>query len=127
MKNPLSCFQTLIAAELKVRQKDFAKSPNANNWTRTLEAMLTHQQLEWAIRSRQVDAEALAETLRGRSDWHNVICQATANMDCTDLLREAATAPQYPSLDGHWPDDSDAWEREQAHVRFAESGGHKYN
>ena len=23
--------------------------------------------------------------------------------------------------------DNDAWEREQAHVRFAESGGHKYN
>ena len=125
--HPLSHFQTLVLAELKVRQKAFIKSPNANNWNRTLEAMLTHQQLEWAMRSRQVDAQALAEALRGRSDWHNVICQATANMDCADLLREAAAAKPYPALDGFWPDDSDAWEREQAHVRFAESGGHKYN
>jgi hypothetical protein len=102
-KNPLSCFQRLIAAELAVRQKDFVKSPNGNNWTRCIEAMLTHQQLEWAIRSRQIDAEALAETLRGRSDWHNVICQATTNMDCADLLRETATAKPYPAIDGYWP------------------------
>ena len=102
-KNPLSCFQTLILAELTLRQKDFAKQPNANNWNRCVEAMLTHQQLEYAIRSKQVDAEALAENLRGRSDWHNAICEATLNMSCADALREAATGVAYPTLDGFWP------------------------
>ncbi len=88
MTNPLAPFQKLVAAELSVRQKAFAKQPNANNWTRTLEAMVTYQQLEWAIRSRQIDAVAVVEELKGRSDWHNVICQATTNMDCAALLRE---------------------------------------
>lgn len=35
-------------------------------------------------------------------------------------LREAGIVMEFP-------DDSDAWEREQAQVRHAESGGHKYN
>ena len=102
-KNPLTIFQSLILAELTRRQKDFAKQPNANNWNRCVEAMLTHQQLAYAIRSRQVDAEVLAETLRGRSDWHNVICEATLNMSCAAALREAATGVAYPTLDGFWP------------------------
>lgn len=102
-KNPLSIFQSLTLAELTRRQKDFAKQPNANNWNRCVEAMLTHQQLEYAARSRQVNAEILAETLRGRSDWHNVICEATLNMSCADALREAASGVQLPSLDADWP------------------------
>ena len=101
-KSPLSAFQTLTIAELARRQKDFNAQPNANNWNRCVEAMLTHQQLEWAIRSRQVDAVALAEELKGRSDWHNVICEATLNMSCADALREVATAKPYPAIDGHW-------------------------
>lgn len=91
-KNPLSIFQTLTLAELTRRQKAFNEQPNANNWNRCAEAMLAHQQLEWAMRSQQIDAVALAEELKGRPDWHNVICQATLNMDCATALRETAGA-----------------------------------
>lgn len=89
-KHPLSGFQTFTLAELTRRQAAFAESPTADNWNRALEAMITHQQLAYAARSPQIDAAALAEELKGRSDWHNVICQTTLNMDCATALRETA-------------------------------------
>jgi hypothetical protein len=102
-KNPLSCFQTLILAELTRRQKDFTKQPNANNWNRCVEAMLTHQQLEYAIRSRQINPQEMAEDLRGRSDWHNVVCEWTLNMSCADALREAGSGFMLPTINADWP------------------------
>ena len=102
-KNPLTIFQSLILAELTRRQKDFAKQPNSNNWNRCVEAMLTHQQLEYAIRSRQMNPEGMAETLRSRSDWHNVVCEWTLGMDCATALREAGTGALFPTVDAEWP------------------------
>ena len=77
-------------AELKLRQKAFNDNPTAENWTRVLRAMLTHQQLAWAVRSSSIDHGKLLFDLKQNSDWDEVICRATLNMSCADAIREAA-------------------------------------
>jgi hypothetical protein len=80
-------FKPLILAELKVRQKAFNANPNAENWTRVLRAMITHQQLDWAVRSPSIDHGKLMFDLKQNSDWDEVICRATLGMTCADAIK----------------------------------------
>ena len=83
-------FKPLVLAELKARQKRFIANPNAQNWAEVLRAMLTHQQLDWAVRSPSVDVDKLVFDLRQNSDWDEVVCRATLGVSCLDALRQTA-------------------------------------
>ena len=88
-KSPLQIFANLTLRELQVRQKRFNDNPNGSNWTACLEAMMTHQQLGYAMRSPSIDPEKLAFDLKQDSDWHNIVCRATLGMTCADALNQA--------------------------------------
>ncbi len=88
-KNPLQIFVDLTLSELKLRQKRFNANPTGSNWNACLEAMLTHQQLGYAMRSPSIDPEKLAFDLRQASDWHNIVCRATLGLTCAEALNKA--------------------------------------
>lgn len=81
--------KTWALPELKDAQKAFNKNPNGMNWNISLRAMLTYQQLEFALRSATVDREKLMFDLEHNpiGNWQDVICRATIRMTCADALR----------------------------------------
>ena len=85
-KHPLSIFRNLTLKELELRQSRFATNTTATNWSAVLEAMLTLQQLDYAMRSPTIDMDKLVSDLRGTSNWPDVICRATIGLTCTEAL-----------------------------------------
>lgn len=81
--------KTWALPELKDAQKAFNKHPNGVNWNRCLRAMLTYQQLEFALRSSTVDGEKLMFDLESNSlgHWQDAVCRATMRMTCAHALR----------------------------------------
>ena len=81
--------KTWALPELKDAQKGFNKHPTGLNWNRCLRAMLTYQQLEYALRSFAVDKEKLMFDLESNpvGHWQDVVCRATIRMTCADALR----------------------------------------
>ena len=73
-------------------QKQFNREPNAVNWNVCVRAMLTHQQLGWALRSPCVDKNKLHRELAESSfgDWQDVICRNALGLSCADAIRESA-------------------------------------
>ena len=72
-------------------QKQFNRTPNAVNWNVCLRAMITHQQLEYALRSAAVDKAKLFAELEGSTigDWQDLICLNTVGLSCADALNKA--------------------------------------
>ena len=76
---------------LTTAQRAFSRNPNAVNWNACLRAMLTYQQLEYALRSSTVDKAKLFAELEGSpiSDWQDLICLNTLSLSCADALNQA--------------------------------------
>lgn len=89
MTTPADILKTWALPELKDAQKAFSKNPNGLNWNRSLRAMLTYQQLEFALRSSTIDKGKLMFDLESNplGHWQDVICRATTRMTCADTLR----------------------------------------
>lgn len=73
-------------------QKQFNREPNAVNWNVCVRAMLTHQQLGWALRSPSVDKNKLFKDLEQSpiGDWQDLICLNALGLSCADAIRESA-------------------------------------
>lgn len=71
-------------------QKQFNCEPNAVNWNVCLRAMLTYQQLGYALRSSSVDLTKLFKELEQSPlvDWQDLICLNTLGRSCADAIRQ---------------------------------------
>lgn len=71
-------------------QKQFNREPNAVNWTVCVRAMLTHQQLGYALRSSSVDRAKLFKELEQSplGDWQDLICLNTLGLSCADAINQ---------------------------------------
>lgn len=71
-------------------QRQFNREPTATHWNVCLRAMLTHQQLGFALRSATVDrAKLLAELEQSPlGDWQDLICMNTLGLSCADALNQ---------------------------------------
>jgi hypothetical protein len=72
-------------------QKQFNRDPSATNWNVCLRAMMTRQQLDYALRSSTVDRAKLFGELESSplSDWQDLICLNTLGLSCADALNQA--------------------------------------
>lgn len=71
-------------------QKQFNREPNATNWNVCLRAMITHQQLGYALRSATVDKDKLFHELECSplGDWQDLICLNALGLSCADALNK---------------------------------------
>jgi hypothetical protein len=69
-------------------QKKFNKDPNAIHWNICIKAMLTHQQLTYAVKSTKVDKDKLFRELEESpiGYWQDVICLNTLGLFCADAV-----------------------------------------
>lgn len=72
-------------------QKKFNREPNAVNWNVCVRAMLTHQQLGFALRSSSVDKTKLFKELEQSpiGDWQDLICLSVLGRSCADAIRQS--------------------------------------
>lgn len=70
-------------------QKQFNREPTGTHWNVCLRAMITHQQLDWALRSPHVDKAKLFRELESSplGDWQDLICLNTLGLSCADALQ----------------------------------------
>lgn len=71
-------------------QKQFNREPNAVNWNVCVRAMLTHQQLGYALRSSTVDRAKLFKELEQSplAYWQDMICMNTLGLSCADAINQ---------------------------------------
>ena len=71
-------------------QKKFNREPNAVNWNVCVRAMLTHQQLGYALRSSTVDRAKLFKELEQSTlgDWQDLICLNVLGLSCADAINQ---------------------------------------
>ena len=71
-------------------QKQFNREPTGTHWNVCLRAMITHQQLGWALRSPHVDKDGLFQALCEKpiGEWQDAICRATLGLSCADALNQ---------------------------------------
>lgn len=69
-------------------QKQFNRDPSAVHWNVCVRAMLTYQQMQFALRSSTVNKDKLFHELSESpiGDWQDLICMNTLGLSCADAV-----------------------------------------